>query len=80
VIDRSVSLGDLHAGQWALVRRIAGEPDRVHRLEEFGLRSGTRIQMLRPGNPCILRMAAGKVCFRSDDLLRVLVEPEHRSA
>jgi ferrous iron transport protein A len=76
VIDKSVSLADLHAGQWALVRRIAGQPDRVHRLEEFGLRGGTRIQMLRPGNPCILRMAAGKVCFRSDDLLRVFVEPD----
>jgi Fe2+ transport system protein FeoA len=80
VIDKSLPLSSLHAGQSALVSRIAGQPDRVHRLEEFGLRGGTRIQMFRPGNPCILRMAAGKVCFRSDDLLQVFVEPDTASS
>ncbi|MHC4181159.1 MAG: FeoA family protein, partial [Planctomycetota bacterium] len=69
MIDKSVPLSTLSAGQSALVSRIAGQPDHVHRLEEFGLRGGTRIQMFRPGNPCILRMAAAKVCFRTDDLL-----------
>ncbi len=76
MIDKSVPLNTLHAGQSALVSRITGQPDDVHRLEEFGLRGGTRIQMFSPGNPCILRMAAGKVCFRTDDLLRVFVEPD----
>ena len=76
MIDKSIPLSDLPTGQSALVRRITGEPDHVHRLEEFGLRGGTRIQMFRPGNPCIIRMAGNKVCFRADDLLRVLVEPD----
>jgi Fe2+ transport system protein FeoA len=74
VIDKSVPLSSLHTGQLARVSRITGQPDRVHRLEEFGLCGGTRIQMFRPGNPCILRIAAGKVCFRTDDLLQVFVE------
>ncbi len=75
MIDNSIPLGDLVAGQSALVRRIAGKPDHVHRLKEFGLRGGTRIEMFRSGNPCIIRMSGNKVCFRADDLLRILVEP-----
>ena len=55
--------------------RSSGHPDHVHRLEEFGLRGGTKIEMFRPGNPCIIRLAGNKVCLRADDLLSVLVEP-----
>jgi Fe2+ transport system protein FeoA len=57
------------------VARVFGHPDHVHRLEEFGLRRGTRIEMFRPGNPCIIRLAGSKVCFRADELLSVMVEP-----
>ena len=56
MIDKSIPLNELLTGQWAHVSRIAGEPDDVHRLQEFGLRGGTRIQMFRRGNPCIFRM------------------------
>jgi Fe2+ transport system protein FeoA len=45
----------------------------VQRVEEFGLRQGTEIQMFRPGNPCIIRLAGNKVCLRSDGMVRVLV-------
>ena len=76
VIDKSVPLRDLHVGQSARVSRISGEPAHVHRLREFGLLGGTRIEMFRRGNPCILRMAGNKVCFRADELLHVLVEPD----
>jgi ferrous iron transport protein A len=75
VIDRSIPLSQLPSGCSAHIRRIVGRPDHVHRLEEFGLRGGTPIQMFRTGNPCILRLAGGKVCLRGDDLLRILVEP-----
>ena len=76
MIDNAVPLGELISGQTAQVRRITGEPDRVHRLEEFGLRGGIRIEMFRSGNPCIIRMAGNKVCLRADNMLRVLVEPD----
>jgi len=76
VIDKSIPLGDLSAGQSACVSRISGRADQVHRLEEFGLRGGTRIEMFRRGNPCILRMAGSKICFRPNDLLSVMVEPD----
>ena len=80
VIDKSVPLSSLTPGQSAYVRRISGQADHVHRFEEFGLRGGTRIQMFRTGNPCIVRLAGNKVCFRADDLLRIFVEPDGASA
>ncbi len=76
VIDKSILLKDLHVGQSARVSRISGEPAHVHRLREFGLLGGTRIEMFRRGNPCILRMAGNKVCFRTDELLHIMVEPD----
>ena len=74
-LDGLVPLSRLHAGQSARVGRIVGAADRVHRLEEFGLVGGTRIQMCRRGNPCIIRLAGNKVCLRADELLDVLVKP-----
>lgn len=73
VFDDLIPLNRLKPGQFALVGRILGAAEDVHRLEEFGLRNGTAIQMFRPGNPCIVRMAGNKVCLRSDDSLNVLV-------
>jgi len=74
-VDSIVPLSDLTAGQAAYVEQILGHVDDVHRLHEFGLRDGTEIQMFRPGNPCIIRMAGNKICLRADQLLNVLVRP-----
>ena len=70
-----IPLKELPVGGYARIARIIGHPDHVHQLEEFGLRSGTKIEMFRSGNPCIIRLAGNKVCLRADDLLHVLVEP-----
>jgi ferrous iron transport protein A len=70
-----IPLHRLPAGRCARVVGVIGHPDHVHRLEEFGLRGGIHIEMFRPGNPCIIRLAGNKVCLRSDDRLSVLVEP-----
>jgi ferrous iron transport protein A len=72
---KAIPLDRLPAGRCAQVVDVVGHPDHVHRLEEFGLRGGTRIEMFRPGNPCIIRLAGSKVCLRSDDRLNILVEP-----
>ena len=75
-MDGLIPLDRLNSGQSARVGRIVGRADHVHRLEEFGLLGGTRIQMFRRGNPCILRLAGNKICLRADDLLDVLVKPD----
>ena len=69
-----IPLHKLGIGQPAEILGVKGDPRRVHRLQEFGLRGGTQIQMFRPGNPCIIRMAGSKVCLRMDDSLQVMVK------
>lgn len=75
MVNSVISLNDLLPGQLAQISQITGRSDRVHQLEEFGLRNGTQVQMFRTGNPCILRVAGNKVCLRADDLLHVMVRP-----
>jgi ferrous iron transport protein A len=74
-LDGLIPLHRLVAGQSAHIRRIVGRADDVHRLAEFGLRHGIQIQMFRPGDPCIIRLAATKVCLRAEQMLSVLVQP-----
>lgn len=68
-----VPLHHLAPGQSADVGHIVGRPEEVHRLEELGLRGGATVEMVQNGSPCIIRLAGQKLCFRADDLLRVLV-------
>lgn len=68
-----ILLNCLKAGQYAEVSQILGPAEHIHRLGEFGLRSGMTIRMFRPGNPCIIHVAGNKICLRVDKLLRVLV-------
>ena len=73
--SKVISLRNLPEGSCARIARVLGPSDHVHRLEEFGLRGGTKVEMFRPGNPCIVQLAGGKVCLRADGLLDILVEP-----
>jgi Fe2+ transport system protein FeoA len=80
VIPNTFPLQHLAAGQAGCIRRLIGLPDDVRRLEEFGLRPGARVEMFRPGNPCIVRLGGSKVCLRANDLLHILVEPISKPA
>lgn len=70
-----IPLRYLDSGQSAQIGQLIGHVDQVHRLEELGLRSGTSIEMLQPGSPCIIRVSGSKLCFRDCDSLNVLVRP-----
>lgn len=70
-----IPLNHLVAGQEAEVGQLEGRPEQVHRLEELGLRGGTTIEMVQPGSPCIVRLGTQKLCFRSGEMLGVLVRP-----
>ncbi len=75
MVKKTISIRRLSVGQSALIHKIQGHPDHIHRLEEIGLRGGSRIEMFRPGNPCIILLAGSKICLRADAMLDVLVEP-----
>ena len=46
------------AGQTAVVESVLGGSDELHRLREIGLRDGATVEMIRPGNPCLVRLVA----------------------
>lgn len=69
-----VPLRVLAVGQTARVAEMVGRPEDLQRLKELGLCKGVTIEMVQPGNPCIIRFAGGKFCLRNDDLLGVLID------
>jgi ferrous iron transport protein A len=68
-----VPLTVLRCGQIAEIGQLLGKPEHVRRLQELGLRAGVRLEMIRRGAPCIIRVEGSKLCFRDDDSLRVMV-------
>ena len=65
----------LHAGQWADIADVTGEPDWVTRLAEMGVRIGNRLQVLQPGSPCLLRVGESRLSLRGDWATQILVRP-----
>ncbi len=72
---RAISLRELPWGQPARVVQLSGRPEHVHRLMEFGVRPGCYFELVRGGNPCIVRMDGTRFCLRTGRRLDVLVEP-----
>ena len=71
-----IVLGLLAAGQTAVIESVMGASDDAHRLREIGLRDGATVQMIRQGNPCLVRLDGQKLGLRSDALASVLVRRE----
>jgi len=71
----AIPISHLRSGEIADITQVVGSAEHVRRLEELGLRDGTRIEIVRAGSPCIVRVDGAKLCIRDDELLRVLVTP-----
>lgn len=61
-------------GEQGRVCNLDGSPEFVVRLEEMGLREGTRVRMVRAGSPCILAINNHRFSLRCDECASVLVE------
>lgn len=70
-----IPLNSLRPGDVANVSQLVGSPDHVRRVEELGIRSGARVEIVRGGSPCILRIGGSTFCFRDDQHVRILVSP-----
>jgi len=69
-----VLLNNLLAGQHAIISRVTGLPEDVHRLEEFGFIKGRGVVMVQPSKTmCIVKMGSSKVCVRTNDKVHILV-------
>jgi ferrous iron transport protein A len=71
----SLPITMLAAGQVAEVLQLVGPAESVRRFEELGLRTGARIEIVRAGSPCIIRIGDSRLCFREDAQVSVLVLP-----
>jgi Fe2+ transport system protein FeoA len=65
----------LRRGDVANVSQLVGAPEHVRRLEELGLRAGTRIELIQGGSPCIVRVDGSTLCFRDNEGVRIFVSP-----
>jgi ferrous iron transport protein A len=65
----------LSSGEWADVAEVTGEPTWVGRMAELGVRIGSRLQVLQPGSPCLLRIGGSRLSLRGDLAMRILVRP-----
>ena len=65
----------LRAGEWADVAEVHGEPHWISRMAELGLRTGSRLQVLRFGSPCLLRLDGSRLSLRSDLAMQIWVRP-----
>ncbi len=73
--DNLLPLESLGSGEWAEVAEVTGEPGWVGRMAELGVRTGCRLQMLRPGSPCLLQIGGCRLCLRDECLMQILVRP-----
>lgn len=67
----------LRRGEWADVAEVSGDPSWVGRMAELGIRSGSRVQMIQDGIPCMLNVNGCKLCLRGDACSRIYVHPIH---
>jgi ferrous iron transport protein A len=70
-----IPITQLRNGEVAEISKILGTPEQVRRLGELGLRGGVRLEIVRSGSPCIVRVAGAKLCIRHNELCHVLVTP-----
>ncbi len=65
----------LHPGEWGDVAEVTGEPALVGRMAELGVRSGSRLQVLQTGSPCLLQIGGSRLSLRTDLAAQILVRP-----
>ena len=74
VASQILPLELLDANDHGVVVDVDGRPDLVVRLEEMGLHAGVRVQMIRPGSPCIVEINHQRFSIRIEDSVTVLVD------
>lgn len=69
-----VPLELMDAGERGRVVDVDGNVETVTRLAEMGLSMGSKLRMVRPGQPCIIAIGNQRLSFRGEDSAVVLVE------
>ena len=69
-----VPLNLLQAGQSGEIVDIVGSHSLIARLHEQGVRRGSRLEALSPGDPFLFRVDETRLCLRSDGQVQVFVQ------
>ena len=75
MFDALLPLELVQSGEWAEVEEVTGAPGWVGRMAELGVRTGSRVQVLRQGSPCLLRIGTSRFSLRGDAGVQILVRP-----
>ena len=75
MFDNLLPLDLVETGAWAEVEEVTGEAPWVSRMAELGVRSGSRLQVLRQGSPCLLHVAGSRLSVRGEMGSQILVRP-----
>ena len=77
VADLLVRLGELPPKVCAIVRRIEAEDDSMDQLKSLGICIGRQVELVKRGDPLIVRVFGSRLGISSRLANRVLVEPCH---
>ncbi|MBL8855646.1 MAG: ferrous iron transport protein A [Planctomycetaceae bacterium] len=69
-----LNLSQLPIGKSGEIVEVSGAPAGVARLQELGFQTGRTIEMVRPGETCIVKLDRCKMCVRTCGAC-VLVRP-----
>ena len=72
-MNEVVPLSSVCTGTVAEIDEICGRNSLVERLHEMGFCQGSRVQMVRQGRPCIVKLCGSKICFRDNEATCVMV-------
>lgn len=72
-VSQIVPLELLRAGEAGEVIDVLGNEKLVARLAEKGLRKGSRLEALQPGDPFLLRIDETRLSLRTDGQVDVMV-------
>jgi ferrous iron transport protein A len=70
-----IRLGDLQPKVCAVVRRIETEDESMERLKALGICLGRQVELVKRGDPLIIRVFGSRLGISSRLANRVLVEP-----
>lgn len=73
-VPQCVPIDFLRAEETGKIVEITGPESWKHRLQEFGLREGVLVRMVKPGEPCILAVDGHRFSLRSDRDATILVD------
>ena len=74
ILERVVPLDLMGSGEQGRVVDVGGSLEMVGRLAELGIREGSDLRMVRPGQPCIIAVGDQRLSFRGETAAVVLVE------